>query len=299
MLNVKLYLGHILELEKEIYTINRTINNLSSKSNKLSIRRAVQQPYEIDYDEKPEILECFVCGILGLVVGGVIFGILCIIYSSCFHGDVTWGTIGKGALLIGIVVAIVDYPVQKNSIKNKIKYLEEKWEDFYREVDSETYRVNKEQPQKQIIVKQIATLKSRKEKIEDLLKKMYDMNILYPKYRNFVAVATIYEYFDSGRCTLLEGHEGAYNMYENEVRLNVIISKLSDILDDLETIKNNQIILYKSIKEGNNLSKTLCDNTEEIIQQNKEIAENTAFTAYNSKLIRTEMESINYINLYK
>ncbi len=45
-----------------------------------------------------------------------------------------------------------------------------------------------------------------------------------------------------GRCVAFEGHEGAYNIYENEIRLNVVIQKLDDVIQKLDQIQDNQYI---------------------------------------------------------
>lgn len=62
------------------------------------------------------------------------------------------------------------------------------------------------------------------------------------------------EYLASGRCYSLEGHEGAYNIYENELRQNTIINQLDGITSKLDSIKSNQYLLYNSITEANNIS---------------------------------------------
>ena len=36
------------------------------------------------------------------------------------------------------------------------------------------------------------------------------------------------EYLQSGRCYTLEGHEGAYNLYEEEKFKEIILTKLDD-----------------------------------------------------------------------
>lgn len=87
--------------------------------------------------------------------------------------------------------------------------------------------------------------------LQTSLTKLYSQNIVYAKYRNLVAIATIYEYFDSGRCTELEGPNGAYNMYEGELRSNIIICSLSQIISDLGQIKNGQYALYEQIRRSN------------------------------------------------
>lgn len=54
------------------------------------------------------------------------------------------------------------------------------------------------------------------DKNEGLLKDYYKPNVIYPKYQALVPVCTMYEYFDSQRVSSFTGHEGAYNLYENE-----------------------------------------------------------------------------------
>ena len=88
-------------------------------------------------------------------------------------------------------------------------------------------------------------------KLKDALSQMYAMDILYPKYQNIVAVATIYEYIDSGRCSELTGPNGAYNLYESELRANLIIGSLSQINQNLQGIRENQFALYTLIEESN------------------------------------------------
>ena len=49
------------------------------------------------------------------------------------------------------------------------------------------------------------------ESLELALQKHYEQNVIFPKYRNLVAITTINEYLMSGRCYELEGPNGAYN----------------------------------------------------------------------------------------
>ena len=78
-------------------------------------------------------------------------------------------------------------------------------------------------------------------------KKLYHTGIIYKKYRNIVALSTFSEYLDSGRCTSLTGSAGAYNIYESEIRSNMIISQLSEVLSSLDQIANNQRKLHDEI----------------------------------------------------
>ena len=109
------------------------------------------------------------------------------------------------------------------------------------------------------------------EESQQLLDKLYELNVIFPKYRDLVAVSQMYEYVASGRCNTLSGYEGAYNLYEQELRMNIVISQLEDIYDQLEEISTNQYMLYSAICESNNLL--------------LEVANYTEMTAYNTGVI--------------
>lgn len=96
--------------------------------------------------------------------------------------------------------------------------------------------------------------KKQLKQLQSGLSKLYSYNIIYQKYHNLVAVSSFYEYLDSERCDALEGTNGVYNLYESEIRANAIITQLNVISESLETIKNNQFLLYQQL---NNLNKTL------------------------------------------
>ena len=53
----------------------------------------------------------------------------------------------------------------------------------------------------------------------------------------------------------MAGPYGAYNLYEDEIRKDTVISQLSAVVTHLEEIKQNQYMLYQQVKLMNsNLS---------------------------------------------
>ena len=94
-------------------------------------------------------------------------------------------------------------------------------------------------------------------RLKSALAEHYSSNILYPKYHYFVAVASISEYLSSGRCDTLEGANGAYNIYEAELRQNLIIGQLSSVLGDMDKVKANQYLLYKELMDAESTVKEL------------------------------------------
>lgn len=109
--------------------------------------------------------------------------------------------------------------------------------------------------------------------LQDELQKLYSQNVIFPKYRNMVAITTINEYLMSGRCYELEGPNGAYNLYEMELRQNIIVGQLSKIVGSLEQIRNNQFMLYQEIVKANSTIK-------DILSEVHGVNNNTKLTAY-------------------
>ena len=116
---------------------------------------------------------------------------------------------------------------------------------------------------------------------------IYSYNVIYGKYRNHVALTTIYEYLDSGRCATLDGSQGAYNLYESESRTNEIIVQLSTIAASLETIKGNQLMLYRELKQANHnldmLNASMNEAISEITNLNATMQEVNANLSYISE----------------
>ena len=79
------------------------------------------------------------------------------------------------------------------------------------------------------------------------LSALYARGVVHPNYANFLAVCTIYDYLDTGRCTELTGPNGAYNLYESELRANTIISKLESIEGKLDDIRDAQYSAYATL----------------------------------------------------
>lgn len=81
--------------------------------------------------------------------------------------------------------------------------------------------------------------------------KLYSSGIVFKKYRTLEALSAICEYIEAERCDKLEGENGAYNLFEQELRADRIISRLDKIQESLDAIMENQYLLYAAIKETN------------------------------------------------
>ena len=145
---------------------------------------------------------------------------------------------------------------------------------------------------------------------------LYSLGVIYSKYRNFVAVTSFYDYFMAGRCTSFEGADGAYNLFEQESRMDVVISKLENIEKSLEKIKANQYCLYQEMKKSNDTLEKINDqllihtsllsdgvsklakiesNTGDMVALLGEIADNTEVSAFYSKKNAELTDALGYM----
>ena len=191
------------------------------------------------------------------------------------------------------------------------KRLEAYYEEVYQEKMA-AYRLNKPkleakyQADSQIAERNFRKARNEVDKLDEplrkarnLLEELYDMDIIFPKYRNMVAMCTMYEYFASGRCTELTGPNGAYNLYEQELRQNLIINQLENINENLEQVKQNQYILYQGIMETNKTLRTISGDIERMVNATEDIAASARITAYCSAVTAQNTEALKYISLLK
>lgn len=129
---------------------------------------------------------------------------------------------------------------------------------------------------------EIREIKETLKKLIQCRVQLHSFGIIYPKYLDYVSVVTILEYFQSGRCSELTGAHGAYNLYEDELRHNIIIDKLDDIVERLDDIKKNQSLIYTSLMNIDNSVSKLNDTFGQAIVSLEKIEKNTAMTAYYS-----------------
>lgn len=214
---------------------------------------------------------------------GIVF-IVCAIVSFLLTKNIIAGVIiGAVAWLITSVVSReIDFKYgEPKRCKDLLAHYEELYNKALKEKEiftSSKIKLVVSEYQKNIVPNLNAT--------QELLKKIYSANIIHPKYRKFIAVAQIYEYFETGRCSELEGPHGAYNLYENELRLNTIIDKLDVIVWELERLNSTMSMVVSAIDYSNRMLSNISAALDRI-------EANTALTAYNTQCIafNTELSS--------
>lgn len=268
---MKQYLNDIYTLEKELFASKRGLEEVEhiienlGKSKNLKVEG-------VDRSIISNVFWRIVWTIVGVIVG-IIGGsvVLLPIVGNMDMGSPIF-------LIIILALAIIGgyYGYSHGDVATRHDSI--KYRESLRAIKDDELRVEKE----------LATMPAYKEKEKLLhnniamckktLNQLYSLNIIFPKYRNLIAISQIYEYFVSGRCTTLEGHEGAYNIFENELRQNIIILQLNIVINQLEQIKQNQYMVYQAIQNSNQLLASIERNMSIAAYNTSVIAENTAIS---------------------
>lgn len=154
---------------------------------------------------------------------------------------------------------------------------------------------------KAIIDDRISNVKKDLKDVEKTLSKYYDLDVIYPKYRNLVALTTFAEYLESGRCKSLYGYTGCYNVYEQELRQNTIIGKLDQVLIQLDQIKKVQFATYLAIQQSNAIQSAMLNTCNEMLDETRRENAMLEAQAQDNKIIKRNSEitstiaTLNYI----
>lgn len=290
------YLKCIRDLEQICYTSKKSINYLQHKAENLGISKNFEEPTEpqgVSYFGDWEFGETYGCAyiisfILCCIFFGnmwshmpIILGIICVVFSSFLGGFLV-------ALPVSAMFYIGVFIYNKH---NAPKNYEKEMNIYVTQVKQDESRVRNELKIKNNILMKRDILESSLESTQKLLENLYSYNIVYKKYRNIVAITMFCEYLESGICTQLKGHEGAYNQFEKELRDRIIIAELRTISNQLESIQQTQYMLYEEIKKGNDTANRILrsaermENNSEIEKYSAEvIAQNSAIIAHETKM---------------
>lgn len=144
---------------------------------------------------------------------------------------------------------------------------QEKFDAYQSDVLKDQQRVRLENIKKNVLQAGLSQMRELNAASKEALKQIYDKNIIFPKYRTMVMVCSLYEYVCTGRCDTLEGHEGAYNLLELEIRLDKIVTQLDRVISMLGKIQQSQYMVYSAIQDANRQSAKILESTYEIANQ--------------------------------
>lgn len=254
--------------------------NDPSLSKAVSIREQKREEFHNEHDKKSNICKigCIISAILTLIA----------LFTSGFGTAIILAVITFGALLFFYEKKPKSFYEQEKASEELANTVKQ----YYENEEKSKYNWNNERCLYIVDQYQNKILPTITE-TEKAMEVFYSKDIIHPKYRTMVAVAQMYEYLDTGRCTELEGPNGAYNLYEKELRENKIIDKLDVIIDNLAQLNATMSYISNSIDRANALTQNVVwslnsieTNTAITASNTALIAYNTQCTAFNSELLR-------------
>ena len=281
------YLKYAAMLEQTVYTYERTSDRLFDKICSLGHKREIPKP-----DPQDTSLS------LGASIEGSLFafgGISIVVFViCCLFGGRFGSNLMTAIVIAGVVTVIGTIVIGVKSISDTIT----SQKNYARAVQADKERVAREEKMSEKLMDEMVEVDGRVNENKELLKKLYGLNVIHPKYQNMIAVTTMLEYLESGRCLSLTGPHGAYDTYSYEEKQNIIIGRLDTVISMLDEIRQTQRALYDAIQESNAIAADICGQAQRIAEANRNIADNTALIAYNTSVIRQNTEISAYIDMY-
>lgn len=314
---IKEYLGMVLDMEKALYVQSNTIKRLYGKYHRLGNPNYIAPPEK----EKVEVslagcasrmgtISGIVCAILFLIYKIMkqppyftykIFGFIWYYIVALFWTIVAGVLCGlAGAGVLGLLLWIIYKLYYRSKCNKEYKTALQEYNKYN---DTDRLRVTEENKKKQFILKQIRELEKQERETKKNLNKMYSYNIIHKDYQhNMVAISSFYQYFCKGITFSLQfdpntGDDGAYKIYENEMRLGAIIGKLDNVITRLDEISANQGVLYNAINEATSQINSLSDNIDYMSSNlSDSIDRQTKIQEYNTRETRKELHYMSLMN---
>lgn len=260
---VKAFLKKASELEISLHKCKRTIEYLEEQaqwyshdipeSGKFEYGKWFEQRYEFPNNkgryygqEHPPArgdspltvaLTSFFIGLMPSIIITVILGI---IYAE-FSSDVPF-VVTSMILTCIVLLALITFIRTSIVVNNEKELFQSRKSNYISQLNKRNELLEKEKFSYEICQVNIAELVPVRNRLESELKEHYAQGVVADKYCNIIAVTQMYEYFELERCDTLTGPFGAYNLFESELRANIIIMQL-------DKIQQNQRMIYSAILE--------------------------------------------------
>lgn len=299
---LKEYLNKVMELEKDIYLTDRTIEELGEEKKRMPKLEEVIQPklekiYEVP--DAPGFGSKYIGAFckpnatqIGITAAGwIVFWIL---FQNFFLG-LFFGLLSY--VLSTLIPVFTESDLESEKYKSEMERIERaekrnmrKRAEYNNAVEQARRKYDRECQKKPLIDNEIDNqiVELRKSRVDTMeaLEKLYDLDIIYSKYRSIVPISRFCEYIESGRRDKLQGADGMYDLYEQELMAKAIVGGLGEINKNILTmgeaildvsrqlagVQHNQMLLYNAINESNEIAKDIRSNTRDILEKNAEMA---------------------------
>ena len=300
MKEITQYLKDVATLECQVYTQEKLISKLQQNASRLGRKKNIKEPIlKTTYASPDYGMYLFIS--IGIAVFGIVAQTLFLskIFPKKFlveHNDffLIWLPI---IIFVSTFVLLIFHYQQKEKRENKRNY---EWElkNYNNYIREDNLRVKQELPVKHELETQINRIMRTKQATETALASLYSVGVIHPKYRNLVAIATFYDYFDTGRCNKLTGPGGAYDTYAYECHFQYIETKLDVIISKLDQIIENQHLIASLMQESNSMLHRIERQNDRMMKSMDRIQENTELTEYNTRCAAQSAAIMEHIAIY-
>ena len=314
----KLYVARALYacLEANKKTNNALIDQCQAAQRQVNERdetSVIEVPYKFKAYKKSKIIT-----IIHAIIAGVFVAVQLIGSFIKAGGDTSSDKfnlmgivfpIGMGVIVLSwLIFFLSDIGRYKSECKKlEIRYQQEV-ENLKPENDARVAEYNKETQKYIDTLEELQKRQQQYQKNYDIAEEAYedylDLNFVYKTYQSIIPICQFIQYLESGRCDALEGPNGCYNLYESELRQNIIINKLENIENILNRIEANQHEVVKTLQlialtsaEMLKSAKNLESTSYEILENVKAIQACSKITAgasaESANMLRTELQYYN------
>lgn len=259
---LKEYLNIVLDMEKEIYAQTKAIAELKQECDKLGIAGTFFPPPA--FTKEPPVLPATKEAKFG--AGGIAktAGLAFLFWPAAPVYAIGKKLIDSNEAKTENERAQAQYNAELAAYEKAKREHEEETARYEKNLAEDRARVQMELERKQGIGKTVEMLEEERARTKMNLQKIYDKEVVFPKYRNLSMIASIYEYFCAGRCTDLPS---AYNTLEQEMLMNRVIVGIESVVARLEEIKQGQYMLFQAVVDGNRKTEQLLSIAHETADQ--------------------------------
>ena len=204
--------------------------------------------------------------------------------------------------------AKVKYEEEQEELeRNTLEALRKDREDYISLIsDHENEKSRLENINLKELTDEIAANEQMESDIKDTLETYYSTHVLDPEYQDLVPVTTMYGYFKDNRCQELTGHNGAYSLYEKELKAQTITGDLEEVLNRTNNLADAQKDILSQVGKVNGKTEALIDSVDRVNAKNmaanpngKELAKKLEHSrdleTYYGEIRKGMLENLEYI----
>lgn len=188
-------------------------------------------------------------------------------------GLIVIGSLGVLAIIITTILVIINHSsVKRKNIEDQAEY-DARYKKALADHRAVTMKLIKE---KEVLVPRYEEYQHNTDVAVMAFYKFLETGFVYKTYQDIVPICQFIQYLESGRCDTLEGPNGCYNLYEQELRQNTIINRLDRIESCLSMIQSNQLLMARTLMSIEATSEAMYQLACNVAETTYEMSDNIA-----------------------